>query len=144
MKKQTRKQMWPSRTDEFDRLKTVLADHSANVRLLPGVASPATMETLARQFVASQRREDYYARVQQRAISKDRADPTSGLFDAERAVAYHMQHNNLEEAAWLVFLMTHFARPPDTGWGRLKDVYGKLGQGIWDWKTVSGNPAAAA
>ena len=57
-------------------------------------------------------------------------------------MAHHLRQGNVEEAAWLLFLMTHFARNQDTGWRRLQDVYGKLGNGIWDWATVSANPAA--
>jgi hypothetical protein len=94
------------------------------------------------QFVASLRREDYYRLIQMKPISADRADPNSPRFDVERAVAYYVQRGNLDEAAWLAFLMTHFARPSDTGWLRLRDVYGQLGTGIWDWATVSANPLA--
>ncbi len=54
----------------------------------------------------------------------------------------HLANGNLDEAAWLVFLMTHFAKPADSGWLRLRDVYGMLGNGLWDWPSVSGNPAA--
>ncbi|RDI57156.1 hypothetical protein DES45_10773 [Microvirga subterranea] len=94
------------------------------------------------QFVASLRRERYYQLVQRKRISPDRADPNHPSFDAERAVAYHVQRDNFDEAAWLIFLMTHFARPADTGWLRLRDVYGKLGQGTWDWATVTANPGS--
>jgi hypothetical protein len=136
--------MWPNRIDEFERIKKALRSHSANTKALPGIAGQAELETLAHQFVASLRREDYYAAVQKKEISKNRADPTSATFDAERAVAYHLQQGDVEEAAWLVFLMTHFARPADTGWLRLKDVYSKLGKGKWDWKTVEADPSAFA
>jgi hypothetical protein len=96
------------------------------------------------QFVASLRREKYYELLQKKRISASRADPNHANFDVERAVAYHVQHGNVEEAAWLVFLMTHFAKPSDTGWRRLQDVYGQLGAGIWDWNTVRNNPSAFA
>ena len=75
-------------------------------------------------------------------LSRPPGDPNDLSFDAERAVAYHLQKGDVDEAAWLVFLMTHFARPEDAGWRRLRDVYGRLGAGVWDWKTVSANPAA--
>ncbi|MEF2549078.1 hypothetical protein VQ045_18135 [Aurantimonas sp. E1-2-R+4] len=100
------------------------------------------MEALALQFVASLRREDYYRHVQAKPISANRADPNHPSFDAERAVAFHMQRGDINEAGWLIFLMTHFARRPDTGWLRLQDVYGRLGAGIWDWPTVIANPTA--
>jgi hypothetical protein len=53
-----------------------------------------------------------------------------------------MQQGNVDEAGWLIFLMTHFARHPVFGWLRLQDLYGRLGVGIWDWPTVYANPAA--
>ena len=134
--------MWPSREAQRQRIADALRDHSANVRLLPGVADPRALEALALQFIASLRREDYYRAVQRKRISAQKADPNNPSFDAERAVAYHMQQGNVEEAAWLIFLMTHFAKPADTGWLRLRDVYGKLGEGVWDWPAVSSNPAA--
>jgi hypothetical protein len=134
--------VWPSWEAEKQRIAAILARHSRAVRPLPGVAAPEALETLALQFVASLRRESYYDLVQKKPISARRANPNDPQFDAERAVAYHMQQGNVDEAAWLVFLMTHFGRPEDTGWRRLQDVYGKLGAGIWDWKTVRANPAA--
>jgi hypothetical protein len=133
--------MWPSRSAErqgiINRLQAAKAAQG-----LKGLPDAATIETLAMQFVASLRREDYYKLVQAKPISPQRADPNSPSFDAERAVAFHMQQGNIDEAGWLIFLMTHFARRPDTGWLRLKDVYGRLGAGIWNWTTVVANPPA--
>jgi hypothetical protein len=134
--------MWPSWEAEKLRIEAALRRHSESLRPLPGIAEPDACNTLAWQFVASLRRESYYRQVQRKAISARRADPNNPAFDAERAVAYHLQQGNVDEACWLVFLMTHFARPEDSGWTRLKDVYGKLGGGIWDWKTVSADPTA--
>ncbi|MGG6895887.1 hypothetical protein [Rhizobium sp. BR 315] len=133
--------MWPKRQAECRRLSEALRRHSVSVRALPGVDSDAARETLAWQFIASLRREDYYQAVQFKAVDCRRANPNSEMFDAERAVAFHLQQNDVEEACWLIFLMTHFARPT-TGWRRLRDVYGVLGKGVWDWKTVSANPQA--
>ncbi len=134
--------MWPSREAEKQRIVAALRHHDAAVRKLPGLKNPRAVDTLAMQFVASLRREDYYRVVQRKPISADRADPNHPSFDAERAVAFHVQRGNIDEAAWLVFLMTHFARPAETGWLRLQDVYGRLGAGFWDWNTVSANPGA--
>lgn len=134
--------MWPSWKAKQRDIATALKDHSNTVRSLPGISDPAALDTLSLQFVASLRRETYYVAVQQKPISSRRANPNDSSFDAERAVAYHVQQGSIDEAAWLIFLMTHFARPADTGWRRLQDVYGRLGTGIWDWQTVSSNPAA--
>jgi Alpha-glutamyl/putrescinyl thymine pyrophosphorylase clade 3 len=134
--------MWPSRKAEKQRIIGALQHYDAAVRKLPGLINLQAVDTLAMQFVASLRREDYYRLVQRNLISADRADPNHPSFDAERAVAFHIQRGNIDEAAWLVFLMTHFARPADTGWLRLQDVYGRLGAGVWDWDAVSANPGA--
>lgn len=131
--------MWPSRDAERQRIFNEL--NLAKIPLgLRGLPDAASVEALALQFVASLRREDYYRRVQAKPVSASRADPNDPSFDAERAVAFQMQQGNVDEAGWLIFLMTHFARRPDTRWLRLQDVYGRLGNGIWDWPTVTMNP----
>lgn len=133
---------WPKREAERRRIEGALRKYSAEVRALRGIVDERALNALSMQFVASLRREDYYRLLQRMPITARRANPNDPIFDAERAVAHHMQNGNIEEAAWLIFLMTHFARPADTGWLRLKDVYGRLGEGLWDWQTVSADPAA--
>ncbi len=134
--------MWPSREADRLRLIAALQTYHTTVRRLPGLEDPRAVATLAMQCVASMRREDYYRLVQQKRISATRADPHHPTFDAERAVAFYVQNGNVDEAVWLIFLMTYFARPADSGWVRLQDVYGRLGQGIWNWAAVSADPAA--
>ncbi|TRW15134.1 alpha-glutamyl/putrescinyl thymine pyrophosphorylase clade 3 protein [Glacieibacterium frigidum] len=134
--------MWPSWDHERLRISDALRRHAAGARALPGIADARALEALSLQFVASLRRESYYNAVQRRPVAAFRADPNSPGFDPERAVAFHAQTGNVDEAAWLIFLMTHFARPADSGWKRLADVYGRLGHGTWDWASVSGSPAA--
>lgn len=133
---------WPTRIGEKNRIMTALQSYSSGVRPLPGIANAPALDTLSMQFVASIRREDYYRIVRVKQVTVDRANPNHARFDAERAVAYHVQSGDIDEAAWLVFLMTHFARPADSGWLRLRDVYGKLGAGVWSWQSVRTNPAA--
>lgn len=133
--------MWPSREPERQRIISEL--NAAEISLgMKGIPDAQTIEALSMQFIASLRREDYYLRVQAKPNSANRADPNHPSFDAERAVAFHMQQGNLDEAGWLIFLMTHFARHGAYGWLRLQDVYGMLGNGTWDWHTVNSNPAA--
>ncbi len=133
---------WPTRNAQHQQFKAALLAHSAQTRPLPGIQDPEALDTLALQLIASVRREDYYRRVQARPVSPRRTDPHDVLFNPERAVAFHIANGNLDEAAWLVFLITHFAKPAHNGWLRLQDVYGMLGNGLWDWPSVSGNPAA--
>lgn len=133
--------MWPSRTALRRQIVEVL-QVARTTQALKGLPDAATIDTLAMQFVASLRREDYYRQVQAKRILPQQADPNSPSFDAERAVAFHMQQRDVDEAGWLIFLMTHFARRSDTRWRRLQDVYGRLGAGVWNWPTVTADPAA--
>lgn len=133
--------MWPRRELERQRLvRELTAAHARSG--FRGLADPVMVDTLSWQFIASLRREDYYRAIQTRSLTAARTDPNSASFDAERAVAFHMRRGDIDEAGWLIFLMTHFARRPDTGWRRLQDVYGGLGTKTWDWVSVRGNPKA--
>src|SRR5947207_2625802 len=103
--------MWPNWQAQKNRIAAALRHHSQTVHPLPGIVPQGALEALALQFVASLRRESYYALVQRKVISACRADPNDAGFNPERAVAYHLQQGNVDEAAWLVFLMTYFGRP---------------------------------
>jgi len=93
-------------------------------------------------MIASLRRLDYSHIIRTRDISPDRVDPQSQLFDPERAAVLHFRAGRLDEAFWLVFLITHFGKSLKHGWRMLRDVYSGLGAGTWTWARVSANPAA--
>ena len=134
---------WPSRQPRKQQISAQLLSHHQQVRPLPGAAGLAARDTLAMQIVASLRREEYYQVIQRRGpISPRRADPHHDSFEAELGVVHFIQQNAYDEAAWLIFLMVHLGKPATDGWRRLRDIYGKLGQGRWDWAAVSTNPAA--
>lgn len=108
---------------------------------MAGLISNIEKETLSRQFVASLRREEYFRVIQNRGlIAANRANPHDAAFEAELGIVHLLQTGQLDEAAWLIFLMVYFAKPEDSGWTRLKQVYGRLGNGRWDWATVSAAP----
>ena len=132
---------WPSREPDRKRIESALRK-LATKRQWPGVQKQAALDTLTLQFVASLRREDYTKRLLGRRISPLRADPHSNQFDADRAIVYHLQQGDIDEAAWLIFLTTHFGKPAGSGWKRLTDVYGRLGRGRWDWIAVSSDVAS--
>ncbi len=132
--------IWPSRSSMQSDLESALRK-LATKRPLPGIADPRALRTLALQMVASLRREDYTSTLMKRTISADRADPNNSTFDADRAVVYNLQNHDIDEAAWLIFLITHFGKPADSGWRRLIDVYGRLGNGRWSWSAVSQDPS---
>ena len=66
---------WSKRENRRQEILNGLRQHSATVRDLPGIATPAAREALATQFIASERREDYYRMIQAKPMSVDRADP---------------------------------------------------------------------
>lgn len=131
---------WPRRKGDYIELRDKLTIYNANKKL-SGLVSDAALDTFVTQIIASQRREDYYRLVQNKEIGPDRANPNHSLFDPERAVAHHLQSGRMDEACWLMFLMTHFARHAKSEWRRLSDVYGMLGEGTLSWKKFARNPA---
>lgn len=124
-------------------LKHAFRLYEKQVRPLVGIHDAACRDALIKQFVESLRRIRYIARIAQRDVSDNRADPASDLFDPERAAVLYQRQGNLDEAFWLVFLSVHFGKPRRSGWRLVRDVYGGLGCGVyWDWARTSANPTA--
>jgi hypothetical protein len=134
--------VWPTRQALADQLDANLQAFSTNQCSLPGIADPVARTTLVKQMIASLRRLDYSRIIINRDISPDRADPQSQLFDPERAAVLHFRAGRLDEAFWLVFLITHFGKSLKHGWRMLRDVYSGLDACAWTWARVSANPAA--
>jgi hypothetical protein len=133
---------WPKKQSLRLQIAKTLDAFSQTVMPLPGLVGPAERDTLSMQLTASLRREEYFRVIQVRGpISGSRADPAHPAFEAELGVVHFVQQGQLEEAAWLLFLMVYLAKPEE-GWTRLRDIYGGLGAGRWDWAAVSGNPMA--
>ena len=133
---------WPKRQAQRRAFADALDAFSSTVMPLPGMAGPAERHALSMQIVASLRRDEYFLLIQQRGpIPRSRADPADSAFEPEVGVVHFLQQGEIDEAAWLVFLMVYLAKP-EQGWRRLRDIYGGLGIGRWDWATVSQNPAA--
>lgn len=131
--------IWPRRDAEFRRLAEALERHASP---LPGLPDQRSRDTLAMQFVASLRRQEYTRLLLARPVDPRRADPHSALFDPERAAVFHIRNGDDDEAAWLVFLMVLFGNAGAHGWRRLSDVYGMLGTGRWSWAATSADTAA--
>lgn len=134
--------VWPTRQTAADQLDANLQAFSASQCPLPGIAAPAARTTLVKQMIASLRRRDYSRAISTRDISPDRANPNSPLFDPERAAVFHFRAGRVDEAFWLVFLITHFGKNLKHGWRMLRDVYSGLDTVNWTWARVSANPTA--
>jgi hypothetical protein len=133
--------MWPTRARKLEALKLGLAKYSKH-RTLLGISSDAARDALTMQMIASLRRLDYTAILRGRSVTPHRAEPSSDLFDPERAAIWHVRRGDLDEAVWIVFLSTHFGKHVRHGWRRLRDVYSGLGHKMWTWNSVSSNPDA--
>ncbi len=107
---------------------------------LLGIADPAARESLTRQMIDSLHRIEFVRRLGERPLDARRMDPTSALFDPVKAAYLHARAGNKDEAAWLVFLSTHFGYHQRIKWEVTRLVYGALEEGpVWTWTRTSGD-----
>jgi len=110
---------------------------------LPGIATLSARRALVQQVQDSIRRVRYLTALRERSVSSARCDPTSPTFDPIRAAVAYSASGQLDEAMWLVFLITHFGWHPRGHWRYLSAVYGGLATGrLWDWPRISSDPRA--
>lgn len=129
--------MKPSDQAEGARLDADLRAFSRDDRPLPGIEPAARRQAFVEQVLESIRRIKFIAVLRTRDICDRRADPRDLLFDPLKAAILQQRRGNLEEAFWLLFLYVHFGKHSKAGWRYARDVYGRLGDGRWDWPTVS-------
>lgn len=126
-----------------DRLTAALINFDAASIPLRGLQTDAAKATFVRQLIDSLHRVEYVIRLGDREINPARGNPASPLFDPLKAAKLHLAAGEIDEAAWLIFLATHFGFHGRTKWASTKAVYGALGEQMpWTWARVSGNPAA--
>lgn len=129
--------MRPRDVPEAQRLANALHEFEDALGALPGISDPQRRRVLIEQFVESLRRVRWVRHYVNARVGPARSDPGSGVFDPIKAAILHTRAGNIEEAYWLVFLFTHFGKPPRIGWQHLADIYGALGGNMcWDWPTV--------
>jgi Alpha-glutamyl/putrescinyl thymine pyrophosphorylase clade 3 len=113
---------------------------SKDVTPLHGIAHPDALTSLVRQMIDSLHRIEFVRRLGERPLDQRRMDPASELFDPIKAAFLHKQAGNLDEAAWLVFLATHFGYHIRHRWELTRRVYGALGEEPnWTWLRTSTN-----
>ncbi len=109
---------------------------------MPGIASAAARDSLVRQMIDSLHRVEFVRRLGDRPIDPRRMDPADALFDPIRAAFLHDRAGDKDEAAWLIFLSTHFGFHRRWKWELTRRVYGALGQGPnWTWTRASSDLA---
>ncbi len=101
----------------------------------------AFAETLSKQIVDSLRREEYVAALTTRPIQVVVTDPDSSAFDPIKASISLLRMGDIDEAAWLIFLATHFGKHREDSWALCQAVYGRSGGiGSWSWSAVNNSP----
>jgi Alpha-glutamyl/putrescinyl thymine pyrophosphorylase clade 3 len=123
-----------------DDLSQRLAAFSKDIMLLKGISDDSARACLVRQMIDSLHRIEFVKRLGDRQISQHRLDPASLLFDPIKAAFLHTLNGNCDEAAWLVFLATHFGFNTKHKWELTRRVYGALQMApIWTWPRTSSN-----
>lgn len=107
---------------------------------LPGLLDGDHYDCLSRQIIDSVRRREFIFYIRDTRLSELRMDPSSSIFDPLRAASLHLRAGRTDEAYWLVFLATHFGKHAEDGWQLTSMVYGKLGQGCWNWHNSYNDP----
>lgn len=109
-------------------------------RPLPGIRRNQRKKCFVEQIIDSIRRIKYVTVISEKPLSAIYADPSSDSFDPLKAAAWQIQNNNLDEAFWLVFLLTHFGKHKTKKWALVKGFYGALNNGpTWTWERSSSN-----
>ena len=109
---------------------------------LPGILNLSARDAFIRQLIDSVRRVKCVLKIADRKVSENIASPRGNVFDPLKAAVHHRNTGNLDEAAWVIFLATHFGKSPSCNWLLTKDIYGRLGEDpYWSWDIVIGDLA---
>lgn len=115
---------------------------SYTTRALPGIADLPRRQCLINQIIDSVRRIQYVKTIETRDRTTFCINPSNRAFDPLNAAVWHRDNGDLDEALWLVFLITHFGKHKTKKWELVRNVYGKLGaRSYWNWRNVCRNKA---
>lgn len=123
-------------------LTDALRRYQREVRGLVGLRPDGAEQAFIEQVVESIRRIEYVRLINSQSHPAERADPSSAIFDPLIAASMAQHRGDIDEGCWLVFLSTHFGKHRTSEWQLTRDVYGRLGDGRWDWSTVAANADA--
>src|ERR1035437_9210704 len=81
-----------------------------NGQPLKGIINPSNKDIFIKQMIDSVKRIKYIRQICKGDISEKRIDPNDELFDPIKAAVWYYRNGNIDEAIWLVFLLTHFGK----------------------------------
>lgn len=136
--------MRPPDAAEAERLSAALSEYEDAHGVLPGIVAAENRTSFIEQVVESERRRRFVRQLATLDLSPLRADPTSVLFDPLKAAVIRQRMGQVDEAFWMVFLFVQFGRSRNGGWRYTRDVYGRLGSALWDWRSVAADPGGFA
>lgn len=130
--------MKPQDIQRINGLKQKLVYFDQNIHELPGIRSEANLDAFANQLNDSIRRIKYITTIRDKTISDSITDPLLLSFNPIKAASWHKASGNLDEAFWLIFLITHFGKNHKTGWELLRNFYSGLGANVlWSWERLT-------
>lgn len=107
---------------------------------LPGIFSEHKRNVLVEQILESIRRTNYVYRLKERPLGGACKNPTSETFNPIKASIEHSRNGEIDEAAWLIFLASHFSCHDKDGWRLVRDFYrGYDDRQVWTWHETATN-----
>jgi hypothetical protein len=117
-------------------LKTNLLVFDQQVISLPGIHGPRDLNCFLAQLVDSIRRVKYVEVIREKPLSNIYIDANNRFFDPLKAASWHKKKGNIDEAFWLVFLLTHFGKNKKSGWRLLQEIYKGVDGKNWTWENI--------
>lgn len=106
-------------------------------RELLGISTSENRTCLVEQIIDSIRRVKYVLLIESKPLSDSSANPRLDSFNPIKAAVINKRQGNLDEAFWLIFLLTHFGKSKSTGWTLIKNVYGGVNHAdLWTWNDI--------
>lgn len=121
----------------FQHLKERLEFFHNEIHPLIGITDAISKECLIDQMIDSIRRIEYVERLlESRAVTCP--DARNKGFNPIVAAIFHQKEGNVDEAMWLVFLLTYFGKSNKSKWELIRNFYSNFGQSsaFWTWDEI--------
>jgi hypothetical protein len=107
---------------------------------LLGIEDSASRDALSMQIIDSVRRVEYVNLIRGKSLTLESvANPDEDHFNPIKYASALANSGNLDEASWLVFLISHFNKNSKDGWNTVRKIYNMSGAEIFSWSMVSSN-----